>query len=364
MSHTLFLDESGHAGANYLAHDQPFHTEGGVLLRDDLIPAVQQIVAAALDTGTAPELKAADLLDGRNGRRKLAEVLGQVVALDGAQVIFCVGERRYCLAGRAVETLLDPDTNPAAALLPHWSVDRREAAWDIVASLDDAVLEEFAHAYKALDEATMSAAASSLADALGSAGFNRLASACRAAIPNMVEILRVENLRVRPGVKHRLVSALNAPLCMHATKQADRLVEAMDSRASLRLVHDQINRFDSLLAPAIATLSGDTGTPLELVRGDGSSVRMGLRRLGDFSVGDSKTEPCLQIADLVASSVSRILRDVASGNIEWSADLIAIARATVGLLFEHPYLHGTIMVSQRTKGLLTERLTAAGVVVG
>jgi hypothetical protein len=364
MSHTLFLDESGHAGANYLARSQPFHTEGGILLPDDLIPTVRQVIFDALDTRSAPELKAAAMLDRAKGRRRLAEVLTRVLALDGVAVIFAVGERRYCLAGRAVETLLDPDTNPAAAFLPNWSVDHREAAWDVVAALDDAVLEQFADAYEVLDAATMSAAASSLANSLDSVGLRRIASACRAAIANMVEIVRVENLWVRPGVKHRLVSALNLPLCMHATKQADRLVEAVGPAAGLRLVHDQINRFDRLLAPAISTLSNGTGTPLELARNDGSSVRMGLRRLDDFSVEDSRAEPCLQLADIVASSVTRILRDTADGTIEWSADLVAIARATVGLLFEHPYLHGTIMASRPTKDLLTQQLTAAGIFEG
>jgi hypothetical protein len=360
---TLFLDESGNAGPNYLDREQPFHTEGGILVPDHVLPAVRDAVARALSKIPGQEFKAARLLDSNRWTRVIADMLEGVLALDGVVVIFATAERRYALAGRVVETLLDPDTNPSAAFLPWWAHDLRERAWMAVAELDDAVLEQFAAAYRSLDRGALVSAAVALAEAMDRNRFGQLAVACRASVACIDDILGLENLWVvRKGFKHGQVSALNAPMCMHATKQADRILDSMNPRGDLHLVHDRVDWFADVFEVASATLLGDTGMPLEMPRLEGPTLRMGLRRLKSCSVADSKVEHCLQVADVVASSVSKILRGCITGGMTWSTELARIARWTIGLLYEDENPHGTIIASPKAKQKIDEELARAGVI--
>lgn len=354
---TLFLDESGNVGPNYLDREQLFHAEGGILVPDEAIPALREIVARGVARLRCSEIKAGRMLDSPRQSGILSVLLDEALQLEGVTVVFSVAERRFALAGRVVETLLDPDTNPAAGLLPAWSVDLREAAWDAVASLNDGVLEQFANAYREPDEATMAAAARALAEAMETQGFSRLGSACRAAVSHLGKIFESEHLWLQQGFDYRQVSSLNVPMCMHATKQADRLLCLMNPPPRFRLIHDHVNWFPDAFKFAASTLSGDTGMPLELPRADGPSVRMGLRQLDSCSVADSRTEVCLQLADLVASSVTKVLMGCATGVPTWTPGLRAVTKRTACRLFDDENLEGTIMASRPMKARIVREFS-------
>lgn len=358
---TLFLDESGNAGPNYLDQEQPFHTEGGLLVPDASLVAVRTEIAASLGKFPAREFKAARLLKTK-WAPLLAETLQSALRVEGVKLFFVTGERRYCLAGRIVETFLDPDTNPAAWFLPWWSVDARESAWEAVSWVDDAVLRQFAEAFRPLDPSALSHAAVAIAEDLDRIGFDHLAEACRSSVEHLEEIMRVARIWLGKGFDAGQVHALNVPMCMHAAKLADRMLDTKAVPAAFRLVHDRVDWFSDVFVHASNTLGGETGTPLELPRQSGPSVRMGLRRLDSCAVADSKTELCLQLADVVASTVSRVLRGCIKGDLKLSSGEAAIAKLTIPLLYEPLNLHGAILASNAAKERIDEQLTKKEIV--
>lgn len=361
---TLFLDESGNAGPNYLDREQPFHVEGGLLVPDASLPLVRSQVAASLSKlpKEAVEIKAANLLKTTKWASLLATTLRAALQVPGVKVLFMIAERRFCLAGRVVDTFLDPDSNPAADFLPWGSVEARLAAWEAVALVSNEAHEEFAAAFRTLDPDALSRAAITVATNLDSCEQHRLAEACRQSVRHLDEIMRGATHWVNKGFAAGQVHSLNVPVCMHAAKLADRLFDSGPVRATFRLVHDQVDWFNEIFVHASTTLSGETAMPLELPQAAGPSVRTGLSRLHSTEVANSKSEYCLQLADIVASTVARILRACINGELKLSAGEEELAKLTMPLLYEQKNPHAGAIISAATKEIINERLARKGLV--
>ena len=243
-----------------------------------------------------------------------------------------------------------------------WSVDVRESAWDAVSWLDDTTLQQFAEAFRFLDATALSRTVVTIAGNMDRIGLDRLAAACRSSVDHMDEIMRVARLWLGKGFEAGQVHALNVPMCMHAAKLADRMLDTKVVPETFRLVHDRVDWFSDVFVQAANTLGGETGTPLELPRRSGPSVRMGLRRLESCSVADSEAELCLQLADVVSSTVSRVLRACVKGDLQLSSGEYAIAKLTIPLLYEPMNLHGAIIASNVAEARIHEQLVKADLV--
>src|SRR2546423_972601 len=107
-THVLYCDEAGHTGTNFLDADQPFYVSAGWL-----IPAR---ACEGLFVCTGPggiEWKATTAIKSGRGQQHVLGVFNALRAA-GALPFFGITEKRYGLAERVHETLLDEVTNQAA----------------------------------------------------------------------------------------------------------------------------------------------------------------------------------------------------------------------------------------------------------
>jgi len=118
-AHTVFVDESGNAGANLLDRQRIF-TLAGVAARDENLPELEGQIATAVrensPTGSG-ELKGADAI-----REDLFPLIDRVTApvLSAGQPIFwSVVERRFMIAALIVDNLYDHVYNDAVG--PEWT---------------------------------------------------------------------------------------------------------------------------------------------------------------------------------------------------------------------------------------------------
>lgn len=346
--YSMFCDESGNVGANYLDLEQPFHVAAGLLVHQRSIEAVREIVRGAIGRSQAAELKGSRMLKSRGGQRDTLTVLRAVGGVAGVVPLFVSGERRYCLAGKAVETLLDPFTNPSARWLPNHLPDVRETAWEAVSGLPDEVLRVFAKAYEQPTRAGLADAARALSSALARQGEPRLSSSFGAAVQHVDAILAEGSMEGVNGFKHGHYAALNLPMFLHVAKLADRLVEARGNGV-IDVVHDEITWFDQVFGRGISALSADGASGIELPRDDGSSIRLNLTRVRSYGVTKSVDEPCIQVADLIAAVAGRVLRDSGLADASWSSELRELGQLVTGALFVHPPIIAAVVASRRTK---------------
>lgn len=305
MLDTLYLDESGHAGSNYLDLDQPFHVAAGVLVparaEHDLQEAVVEL------RGNGREVKGKDLLSGRRGRdgpRRIAHFLGEV-GRAGVIPFYYAMHRPFALAGRLVDAFLDTSINERADTTAIYAPCLRDAIWQIVLTCDDGYLEQFARSYvKGPTGAAFSELLVALVAALDRHGHARLAHSFVGAMDRISDIAR--NERLDEVGQHRSLTALNLPCTLHVIRFVDQLRDLRGG--AFTVVHDRLDQFEDLLPELLSGLlarpSQDPFVPLP----DGSHYRHLVRHARELSFSDSTTRPGLQAADVVASAVNWLLK--------------------------------------------------------
>jgi hypothetical protein len=338
----LFCDESGNAGSNWLDVEQPFHVAAGWLVAGRDRDEFEAVVSSALEESQAPELKGSTLLRRERG---IVTVIGVIERLHGLGLpLFIVADRAFCVAGKAVDTFLDPFTNPAAAWLPTGALRRRQDVWETVSALPVNALNDFATAYRSPTPDAFRAAAGGLARALRDARApDELVRGFEGAVLLADSICEAETFDAAGG--HGLATALNAPVFLHLVKKAERLLESMPLAhplAELAIIHDNVARVDRVLADALKTLSVPTNRSAEYVGLDGELVRLGVKHVARFEVSDSRAVPGIQAADLLATSVAKLARE-ARANGEWPGALGALGSLIMpALIGDDPALAGML----------------------
>lgn len=146
----IYCDESGNSGPNYLDPKQPFYVLGGWVVPHD---AAAEAVAAAEETRRRyspqrPELKSEAFLAGERQKQGALDLFKKLGAV-GCVPLFLSAEKRFCVAGKMVETFLDPAYNNS--LLNGFTGDvttKQEIANSLYSLLPDDVHRNFAIAYR------------------------------------------------------------------------------------------------------------------------------------------------------------------------------------------------------------------------
>jgi len=166
----VYCDESGNSGPNYLDQAQPFYVLAGWLVPDDRVVEVNVAIEnfRREQFPQLQELKTNSIL--RNDRTKRAgaqlfRTLGRLHCVP----LYLIAEKRYCVAGKIVETFLDPVYNDIVRNPITSDVEtKQEIANTLYEQLDSAALEMFAQAYMKPTPDALGAAIVSVAKAIDS----------------------------------------------------------------------------------------------------------------------------------------------------------------------------------------------------
>jgi hypothetical protein len=328
-SHTFYVDEAGNAGINYLDEEQPFHVAAGIIVaneqRDELRAVYKQ------HCGRGPEIKAAKRLGSNRGRRVIAETLQSLGAL-GAVPFFVVMDRKFSLVGKLIDIFLDPEHHDAVDWLPTHAIQmRNEITEALYEHLSAEVLSAFAIAYRVPSEDGFRQVLDMVIEQLEARGDRRLSTAFIGAREAVARIVEWETYGDANG-KHSDWAALNLPALTHLTRMADRYMTFRDARYSV--IHDRNVQFAKMFTHSVSTISLPEYATPDWVLPDGTVYRVAFTHLDDFSMLDSRDEPLLRAADMLASTVSRVAREALRSPTSNDPTFAPLAKLTMPALME------------------------------
>lgn len=176
----IYCDESGNDGPNYLNDQEPFYVLAGWIVPSgaEVDAAVEIESVRRRNCPDALELKFKTFKKSEGKLQALIKLFGRL-GETGLTPIYLFAEKRFCVAGKIVETFLDPCHNPRVRNAFSWDVrTKKEFANTIYERLPAAALDRFAEAYR-------DPQAGSLENALC-----EVVEACRRCVnPEMAELL-------------------------------------------------------------------------------------------------------------------------------------------------------------------------------
>jgi len=319
-----YCDESGNTGANFLDPIQPLLVVGGWLVNDRLVEAAEQIVKEHIEL-IAPvdgELHGIRLLRNEFGTRGILNLIQ--VLLRGCPAICQIVEKRFLLVSHVFSVFMKPQFNlNIPASFEDYFEGKRELC-EKVYSLPDKVLVEFVEAYNTLDRSLLLESLRNITTGLSLRLETKLADLMLGSMPHINAIIEHHKI----GRIHHDSITMNAPnvasfyMFFHFLEQVGREAKI----PKITLVHDESPQFSAAFPKIFKEFRDDNQN--DVIR-DGpntlSNVYFGFKSLKDFRFADSKNEPLLQAADIVASSMYRYALNVYRDKPN-SATLTEIAR--------------------------------------
>ncbi|PRQ08744.1 DUF3800 domain-containing protein [Enhygromyxa salina] len=308
---TLYCDEAGNTGINYLDPAQPVHVIAGWVVPKEREQQWATEIASLRAQQRAPELHGVTLLKSSKGRKLAAKIL-EAGLRNGCLPTSLVAFKGHCLSLRAVETFLDPMLNPGAVWLPSGANEtRRGIATLLWQEVPDAV-REFGACFKTPDRSTWTAAVTGIANALDAANVtsrngtlvsNLVRSLRQALVPEVMdEIIDSERRTVWGTGKRYEAMSLNFPVFLNFMRNLDMLMHG----AVLDVIHDETLQFEAVFRQGVE-LFGKLGR-IDVRVEDGTAWRLSAGSYRSFTTRDSKDVIGLQAADIMAASVFRVAK--------------------------------------------------------
>jgi len=356
MTHTFYLDESGHAGVNYLDNDQPFHVAGGVLISaTDRI--VLDVTMRSLLVQDQTEIKASQLMRSARGQRRVLNIIEQIGQAH-VMPFFVIMERRFSIAGKLVDIFLDPEHQDSVDWLPTVAIEQRhELTERLFDELDDQQLNEFALAYKAPNVANFTNTLNRIINSLRRGKDDRLTKAFEGALRHVTSIVRAETYG-DGTTKHGDWAGLNVPSFSHALRSVDRFMDR--TGGTFDVVHDSALQYEAAFRKVLAMIAQPAAPIADLQLPDGTLFRGLYRNFGSFRTANSTLEPGVQAADIIAGAVAGVAKAAIAPLDKWSPELHAIAQAILPALLmtdeTGTQVFAGIYAHTRTKTALLARL--------
>ena len=306
MEFTLYCDEAGNTGLNYLDPDQPVHVIAGWLVPKDREEKWLEQIEALRAEQASPELHGVKLLKTKKGQVLAARILE--AGLENACLpTSLVAFKGHCLALRVVETFLDPITNPHASWLESGANETRREAATLLWDQFSPAVRQFGACFKTPDRESWSSAVSAIADALDPSESElapRLAESLRGCLRPYVmdEIIEAENAGYWGSGRRHATMSLNFPVFLNFLRNLDTLLH----NAEVDVVHDETHRFEAAFREAIQLFERvgrvDIGTQ------SGQPWRLSPGAYRSFETRDSKASMGLQAADILAASIYKVAK--------------------------------------------------------
>lgn len=364
-AHTLYCDEAGNTGPNYVNDQQPVFVTAGYLVPDDRAAEVREVVSGVLARVNARaqhpvgELKSQALL--RSGRtRPVAADLLDLMAEAGAVPFLSAYDKHFALGARYVDDFLDFGTNPLASKSFTYDTASKRQAATVIGQLPTAVLEVVEAALRQPSRPTRVAAVSAVRDALRARGAFGFATIVEGAL------LDPDGLEPMAGGAHSFpdpVQALtpNVAGFVAVTVGAEQYAVSHDL-PSLRLIHDESpNARDITHGHHVLS---DPEAYAHLAAGGLMPPRV-TRALTPPEFVRSITEPLVQAADVLAGSVADWARTGIRASREgqppeYDTAALRMARHTLDVFLSEHVPGGGMVFSDEDRWLFTLAEQAGG----
>lgn len=329
---TVYCDESGNDGPNYLNRATPFYVVAGWVVPEHSIVeatvAIELIRQKEFQKGT-PELKYKLFDRNEHKRKSLVRLIDRLSEL-ALTPVYVVAEKRYCVAGKIVETFLDPYYNELATNGFTWNIElKQEIANTLYDRLPSGVLEQFASAYRNPTKKGLADALTAVEDACLKCVNPELAKFMHGSHAKLEEIAEAEVHATETWGKAG--GTINFPCLITFIM----MIEQLGRRGLLvtdKIVHDEVSAYQDSYRDAFLHHKdlGEFWVTLP-----GSNLGHGsVLTVADFEVQRSVDQPLIQSADLLAGSINGLCIKLSEGKELTSYELEIAKFALTPMLFK------------------------------
>lgn len=251
----------------------------------------------------ALELKGSQLVKTPVGRQRATRVIDGLLTL-GAEPVFSVNEKRYAVAGKIVQTFIDPPYNDNVRNYAiTWHRGMNQLLAERLYTMPPGSLDGLWDSIRIPDADAMKQQLEFVVRRCELLGRDGLAFLLRGSFPYVRKI--VEELDVmRDDPIHRHSMGLAATCLWGLLAPIDSVATAA-GLSELAVRHDETHSFGPLLNWWFATVRRN-GQVREDVYPEGLRVRHGLAAFSTFEQVNSKNEPLIQAADVLAAVMGAV----------------------------------------------------------
>ncbi len=331
---SVYCDESGNSGPNYIDLPQPFYVLAGWLMPDDQLVDVNVAIDDFRRTHfrQRDELKASAVLRNDATKRMCADLfrtLGQLHCVP----MYLIAEKRFCVAGKIVETFLDPAYNSIVkSPFTYDVISKQEIANTLYDRLPDDVIRKFAEAYRAPDAVSLAAALRKVVASVEAHVSPELAKAISGCESFIDTIAQVEADTSPLG---DVAGTLNMPCLVSFLMLVENLGRTGIAHP-ITVLHDQQHAYQDGYERIFNMHKGMTDWFARLPHTD--TTYSNLRHVAKFEMRESKTSLPIQAADLLAGSIHHCCRLAMGRDVVTDGDMALAEVILPGLLVPHPRL--------------------------
>jgi len=299
-TYTIYCDESGNTGSNYLDPHQPIYVLAGWWVRPDSERKAENTVIAHLGSasGIEKETKGSRLVRHLKGQRAILTLFRELGAL-GCVPMFVLAEKRYCVAAKMVETFLDPYYNPLLKQEFTANAETKQDLADILYELPEEVLQQFALVYRSLDSKGLRQSLLTICQSLSLRLHTSLADAMVGSISRIDDIVEAE-LTSGDGVPGNAWRTLNMPVFVDFICTIEKIGRQVGVDESI-LIHDETTEFQDTYDWLLKTFMN--ARKVDIYLPNGKLIPLGLETLKRFQIRDSAESPLIRAADVLAGSL-------------------------------------------------------------
>lgn len=305
----IYCDEAGNTGPDYVNPEQPFYVLAAWSIPYDRIADASAAVELTRQKNTpqAKELKSSSLLSSERGKAAAVRLIDELGELGGVP-FFVLAEKRYCIAGKIIETFLDPLTNPRVSnyFIPD-TVTKQEIANTLYEQLSDDELNTFASAYRDPKAMTFQPAFDVVVSAVRARINPELADLFEGARSNLVEIEDVE----AGTIFGKFFDTLNHPTLASMFTMIEAAARGGFFRPR-KFVHDQSHAYEDGCKKLFRIFRNANDGVFEYPSGSISFYP--LKHVPKFEMVCSESSQLVQAADILAGSIRHCAMKARAGD--------------------------------------------------
>ncbi|MCK4626402.1 MAG: DUF3800 domain-containing protein [Phycisphaerae bacterium] len=297
----VYCDESGNTGPNYLDSQQPFYVLAGWSIPCEKLPDVAAVVEKTRQAHCpSEELKSTTLLRRPDGVKAAMEMLRQLGRLHCVP-IYVAAEKRFCVAGKIVETFMDPMFNDRVEnpFIPD-VITKQQIANLLYDYLPTDIFDGFANAYRRPTGKAFRQSLAEIAKAVDWGINAELAASLQGCLPYLDEIARLE---ADVSILGKAQQTLNLP----ALTSFLMMIEMLGRWGLInvkKIVHDEQAQYEEGYKK-IFEMHRNAGEGFYALPNDAKLV-CPLKHIGGFEIAESDKNPLLPAADILAGVVRSV----------------------------------------------------------
>lgn len=298
----VFCDESGNTGTNLLDNNQPIFVVGGWVVPISILDQARNLVNDSLKYILSPsgELHGVELLNKKRGRKTILQLIRNLCELNCLPVSV-VAEKRYVLAGTVLEIFLDPGSNPRSPRDFDFNATGKPEAADIIYNMPDAILHDFFKAWQVLDRQLLLDSLLKVCAELTIRQNTWLADMLMGCHPNIDNLIN-DNLDDRALLHGKKITALNLSAFVRYFQYLEELGRIGNS-SRIYVTHDNIDEFNESFYKILEVYRDSDESVVHL--SPQTNLFFGFKSVKELRCADSKSEPLLQAADVLVTSIQR-----------------------------------------------------------